>query len=166
LTGERYPNAEWRRPSSPPPDFGSTTAQELSLERSEKALVHSVVVRILDRSHRAHDTGLSASLAECIAGVLGGFNRSLQHFKSGGCNDEATTIRSGGTGQTVLARKATDNASRIHVEHHRQLQKTGPSWDKGDIGDPQSIPAVGVELPIDEINCGPKLGSSNLVVCI
>jgi hypothetical protein len=45
-------------------------------------------------------------------GCQGGFNRSLQHLKSGGCNDEAKTIRSGGTGQAVLARKATGGAAR------------------------------------------------------
>jgi hypothetical protein len=44
--------------------------------------------------------------------VLGGFNRSLQHFKSGGCNDEAKTIGSGGTGEAVLARKAAGGAAR------------------------------------------------------
>ena len=40
----------------------------------------------------------------------------------------------------------------------RQIQKTGPGRNVGDIGDPQSIGAVGVELPLDEVYGRLRLG--------
>jgi hypothetical protein len=86
--------------------------EQLTFQRGEKRLGHGVVVRISDRTNGWHDAHFAAALAEGEAGVLGGFNRSLQHFKSGGCNDEAKTIGSGGTGQAVLARKAIGGATR------------------------------------------------------
>jgi hypothetical protein len=90
----------------------STAVQHFALEGREKALGHRVIVCIADRSHRGHHAGLAAALAEGVACVLGEFNRSLQHFKSGGGNDEAKTIRSGGTSQAVLARAAAGGAAR------------------------------------------------------
>lgn len=50
-------------------------------------------------------------ILEPLAGVVGGFNRSLQHLKSGGGNDKAKTIRSGGAGHALLAREAAGGAS-------------------------------------------------------
>jgi transposase-like protein len=52
--------------------------------------------------------------------------------------------------------RPTDNASRVHIEHHRQIQKARPSWDKRDVGNPQPIRAFGVELSLDQINLGPR----------
>src|SRR5690606_37875011 len=55
------------------------TVQQLTLQRREEALGHRVVVGVAYRAHRRHDAGLLAALAEGVAGVLGGFNRSSQH---------------------------------------------------------------------------------------
>ena len=55
-------------------------------------------------------------------------------------------------GAQVRLHRPADDSTRIHIEHHRQIQKSRPRRNVGDVGHPQSIGAIGVELPIDEIN--------------
>ena len=90
----------------------SASADNLGLVEPNDRFGEGIVVRISGRSHRSLDTALGKPFAVADGQILGGFNRSLQHFKSGGGNDEAKTIRSGGTGQAVLAREAAGGAAR------------------------------------------------------
>ena len=46
-------------------------------------------------------------------------------------------------GAQMRLHRPADDAARIHVEHDRQIQKSRPRRDVGDIGDPQPIGALG-----------------------
>ena len=143
--------------------FEATTTEQLSLERGEKALRHRVVVRITDRSHRGHDTGLSASLAERIARVLASTIRMMDHRLRPPLRDRHVQCRQNQLRTQMRLHRPANHASRIHIEHHRQIQKTRPGRDETDIGDPQSIRPVGIELPIDQIDRAPAPGSLSVV---
>src|SRR5450631_1237385 len=132
--------------------FESTAVQYLPLERSEKALRHRVVVGIADRSHRGHDTGLAAALAEGVARVLTATIRVMDHGLRSALRDRHVQRRQNQLGAQMRLHRPAHNAARIHIEHHRQIQKSGPRWNVGDVRYPQSIGSIGVELPIDEVN--------------
>src|SRR6266404_596051 len=132
--------------------FESTAVQHLALERSEKALCHRVVVGIADRSHRGHDAGLPAALAEGVAGVLTATIRVMDHGLRPALRDRHVQRRQNQLGAQMRLHRPAYNAARIHIEYHRQIQKSGPRWNVGDVRYPQSIGSIGVELPIDEVS--------------
>ena len=53
---------------------------EFALQRGKETFGHRVVISNAHRAHTGAHTHLFAALAERHAGVLGGFNRSLQHL--------------------------------------------------------------------------------------
>src|SRR5689334_14568610 len=58
--------------------------------------------------------------------------------------------------QMALHRPAHDPAAE-NVEHHRQIEKTGPGGDVGDIRYPQTIGRGGAEVALDQIGRGSRL---------
>ena len=75
---------------------------QLALQRGKEALGHRVVVGIAHRAHRRAHAHLLAATAEGHAGVLGGFNPSLQHLLVGGV-DEVEELEV----ESITAREAT-----------------------------------------------------------
>jgi hypothetical protein len=81
--------------------------QVFTFQAREKALHRCVVVTISMPRHALHHLILGELIAKCLARILGGFKRSLQHFNNGGCDDKKKTAgRSFRTGQVTLARSA------------------------------------------------------------
>lgn len=81
--------------------------ESLPFQGGEEALRHRVIVGIPDGSHRGHDAGFAAALAESIAGVLGEFKRSWQHLQIGGVIWD---------GQGVGLRSTPDGRRWCHLE--------------------------------------------------
>ena len=103
-----------------------TTAEQLALERREEALRHRVVVRIADRSHRGHYTGFPAALAERVAGVLAATIRVVDHRSGLALRDRHVQRRQNQLRAQVRLHRPADDPARIHIEHHRQIQKSRP----------------------------------------
>ncbi len=57
--------------------------QHLTFQACKKAFGHRVVKTVANAAHRQSHTELSAAGPEGNRGVLGGFNRSLQHLSEG-----------------------------------------------------------------------------------
>src|SRR3984957_15667537 len=140
--------------------FESTAVQHLALEGSEKALCHRVVVGVADRSHRGHDTGLAAALAESITCVLTATIRVMDHRLRPALRDRHVQRRENQLGAQMRLHRPAHNAARIHIQHHRQIQKSRPRRHVGYIGHPQPIGPVRIELPIDKVDraFSPRVG--------
>jgi hypothetical protein len=85
----------------------ATPIKQLAFERGEEARRHRVIVGVSDRTHRGAHARLPTSFAEFDRGVLGGFNRSAQHWFH---------IDLGGTGRKlrqVSSSQAFCGASRL-----------------------------------------------------
>src|SRR5712671_649385 len=136
--------------------FEATTVQQLPLERSKKTLRHCVVVGITDRSHRRHDAGFAAALAEGVAGVLAAAIRMMNHRRGPALCDRHVQRRQNQLGAQVRLHRPANHASRVHVEHHRQTQATRPDGDIPHIRHPQPIGPIAVELPLHQIHLVPR----------
>ena len=56
-------------------------------QRREEAFHRSIVPAVAGPAHRAGDAIVRQQQLEVLAGILGGFNRSLQHPDQGGCDE-------------------------------------------------------------------------------
>jgi len=100
--------------------------EHLTFQGGEEALRHRVVVGVPDRSHRGHDTGFPAPLAEGVTGVL--------TAAIGVENDSAWLTLSDRHLQRiedqlrlqVCIHRPAHNLAREHVQDHRQVQKAAP----------------------------------------
>jgi hypothetical protein len=126
----------------------ATTAEQLTLKRGEEALRHRVVVGITDRAHRRHDVRLLAALAERVARVLTAAIRVMDHVLRTTLDECHLQRSKDQLGFQVRLHRPTHDPSRVHVEDHGQIQKSGPGRDVRDIGHPEPIRAVRVEAPI------------------
>src|SRR5579863_2902016 len=54
-------------------------------------------------------------------------------------------------GAQMSCHRPADNSAAESIEYHRQVKKSGPSRDVGDIGDPQAIGRRGAEVAFDQI---------------
>ena len=52
--------------------------------------------------------------------------------------------------QSVAHRPADDPAT-VGIQHDGQVQEPGPGWDIGDVGHPELVGLIGVEVPVDQI---------------
>ena len=129
-----------------------TPAEQLALEAREKALRHRVVVRIADRSHGGHYTGFPATLAERVAGVLAASVRMVDHRRGRRCVIAmfsaariSSVRRCVSIAQPTIRREYTSST----IARYKNPAQVG---NVRDVRHPQPIRAVGVELPIDQID--------------
>ena len=54
----------------------------LAHEQLKKTLSHVVIVTVASTTHAGHAVVITQEVLPVVAGELGGFNRSLQHFQS------------------------------------------------------------------------------------
>ena len=81
---------------------------ELCFVEAADRFGESVVIAVADTADRGFDASLGEALGVSNADILGGFNRSSQHQKIGGCYDGwSTSIGSMHTAEVTFARKAT-----------------------------------------------------------
>ena len=50
-----------------------------------------------------------------------------------------------------MAHRPTDDPPREGIENHGQVEKAGPGRDVGDIGHPQNVRRIGIEVAIDQV---------------
>ena len=57
-------------------------------------------------------------------------------------------------GFKIMAHGPADDAPREGIQHNGQVQEPGPGRDIGDVGHPEPVWRIGVEVPIDQIASG------------
>lgn len=107
--------------------FEPATVRQFALERGEETLGHRIVVRIAHRSHRGHDAGFAASLAEGVARVLATAVRMMDDRRGLALRDRHVQSRQNQFRSQMRLHRPAHDPPRVHVEHHRQLQESGPS---------------------------------------
>src|SRR5580658_2489560 len=132
----------------------AASAQQFALERGKEALSHGIVVGITDRSHRRHHAGFSASLAERVAGVLAPTIGVMDDTTGLSLRDRHLQRLQNQFGAQVRFHRPAHDPARIHIQHDRQIQKSGPARNVGDISHPQTIWTLTVEAPLHQIHRG------------
>ena len=58
-------------------------------------------------------------------------------------------------GFKIMAHGPADDAPREGIQHNGQVQEPGPGRDIGDVGHPEPVWRIGVEIPVDQIASRP-----------
>ncbi len=95
-----------------------------------------MAVCVAHRAHRGHDAGLAASLAKCIARVLATAIGMMDVCPWLALRDRHVQGRQNQFRAQVRLHRPAHDPTRVHVEHHCQIQKSGPSRDVGDVSQP------------------------------
>jgi hypothetical protein len=107
--------------------FEPTAVQQFTFERGKEALGHCIVVRVAHGTHRGHDAGFSASLAKGVARVLAASIGVVDDCRRLPLCDRHVQRRQNQLRSQVRLHRPAHDATRVHIKHHRQIQKAGPS---------------------------------------
>src|SRR5665213_2000523 len=129
----------------------SMEREQLALQRRVETLAHRIVVAIANGSHRRSNALALAALAKGDRRVLAALIGVMDHVLRPAPEDRHIERFEDEFGAQVVGHSPTDDATAEHVEYDSQVEKAGPRWDIGDIGNPELIRTVGAEVSIDKI---------------
>jgi len=131
--------------------------QQFAFERGEKALAHGVVEAISYGTHGRPHARLLAAPAKGERGVLAALVRMMDYVFRPALPQRHVERLEHQFGAQIDLHRPTHDAPAERIEHHRQIEKTRPSRDVRDIGDPQTIGRRSGGVAFDEVGCGSRV---------
>src|ERR1700722_7676647 len=129
----------------------AATNEQLAFERGVEAFAHRVIVTVADGTHRREDSLFPAALPEGDRGVLRSLVRVVNDANRVAPIDRHVQRAEHEFGAQVIRHSPADDAPAEGVEDDGDIEKSDPSRNVRDIGDPKLIRAIGNELAVDEI---------------
>ena len=129
----------------------AAAVQEFAFERGEKALRHSIVVGVANRSHGGTNARLAAAVAEGDGCVLRALIRMVDHAFRLADGERHVQRRKHDIGVQRQRHRPANNPSAEGVEHDGEVEKAGPGWNAGDVGDPKHIGRAGGKAALDKV---------------
>jgi hypothetical protein len=108
-------------------------------------------VRIAHRADRGHHAGFLAALAERIARILTARIGMVDNPLGSALNQRHLKRRQDQLRAQMRFHGPTDNAPRVHIQHHRQIQKSRPGRDERDISYPEPVRGFSEEAPLHQV---------------
>ena len=121
----------------------------------EEALGHRIVVALARGAGRGTHPHLPAALAERHRGVLRALVRMMDHLLGPALADGHVQRFEDQFGAKVVVHRPTHDAPAVHVEHHGQEHEPRPGRHVGDVGDPEPVRRLGVEVSFDQVRRRP-----------
>src|SRR5262245_1642650 len=135
----------------------SSSIYQFTFERGEETFTHRIVIAITNRSCRRSHAGLSTSLSEGDRGVLSSLIRMMNHSSRPSLRDSHIKSLEHELRTKMCLHSPTDYAAAENIDHHREIKKSRPGRNIGNISNPESVRRLCSKATLDQIRCGSRL---------
>ena len=128
--------------------------QQFTFQGSEEALAQGIIETVANSTHGRSDASFSTALPErkrgVLAALIGMMNNALWTALPD-CHRQRIEHQ---LGAQVSGHGPTHHPAAPGVQDHCQIQPAGPGSDIGNVGHPEFVRAVGVEVALDQVGGG------------
>ena len=135
----------------------SSSIYQFTFERGEETFTHRIVIAITNRPRRRSHAGLSTSLSEGDRGVLSSLIRMMNHSSRPSLRDGHIKSQEHELRTKMCLHCPADYAAAKNIDHHREIKKSRPGRNIGNISNPESIRRLCSKAPLDQIRRGSRL---------
>jgi hypothetical protein len=134
----------------------SSSIYQFTFERGEETFTHRIVIAITNRSCRRSHTSLATSLSEGDRGVLSSLIRMMNNSSRPSLRDGHIKSLEHEFRTKMCLHRPANHAAAENIDHDRQLKKSRPGRNIGNISNPESIRLLCTKAPLNQIRCGSR----------